>query len=98
MMFDVIQAVIVTLVVITALVMALKKYVPAVKRWQGNLADKLLKSHGRFAHWLGLKLHRQLSAAGGCGSDDGCGTCGGCSAPAAPAEKSHGVEIFRTRA
>lgn len=95
MIFEVVQGVIVAIVVLTALLMALKKYVPATKRLQGALADKLL-TPGRSApaRWLGKKLHGQLSAAGGCGSDDGCGSCKGC----APSKPTHsGPEIFRTK-
>ncbi|MDB5821995.1 MAG: hypothetical protein JWR21_699 [Herminiimonas sp.] len=70
------QEVIVALIVLTAAVTLLRRYLPASVR---RLVATTLARHARFAGMerLASRLEREpLVAAPSC--DDGCGSCGGC--------------------
>ncbi|TCV93252.1 hypothetical protein EC912_105112 [Luteibacter rhizovicinus] len=83
--FDIVQAVIIGLVVLTSAVVAFRKLLPATaKRWQANWSASLNRS-GR-ATWmraLGRRL-QPATATGSCG--DGCGSCNSCGPSAAKSD------------
>lgn len=95
MIFTVVQALVLTGVLLVALWVAFGKLAPKLRfRWQGRLAMRLLApGHGAFSRWLGRHLQPALAQAGGCGTGNGCSSCSGC----APAPRQNEQEIFRSR-
>lgn len=80
-----VQALILGLAALVALVFAVRRLLPGTsRRALSGLAARLeAPARSRFSHWLADRLRPAGNGAGGCGSGDGCGSCGGCGTPAA---------------
>jgi hypothetical protein len=96
--FAVVQAVVLTLVLLASLVAAFRKLLPqTAKRVQAGVSAALdrpgrARAVRRFGGWL----QPAEAKSGGCGSGDGCSSCGGC-APA-PASREPSTPLhFRPR-
>jgi hypothetical protein len=86
--FAIVQAVVLTLVLLASLLAAFRKLLPrTAKRVQARLSAWLDRP-GRTppTRRLGRWLQPTEAKSGGCGSGDGCGSCGGCAPAPASAE------------
>ncbi|MGN2242328.1 DUF6587 family protein [Frateuria sp. GZRR33] len=86
--FAIVQAAVLTLVLLASLVAAFRKLLPqTAKRLQARLSAALDRP-GRAAalRRVGAWLQPADAKSGGCGSGDGCSSCGGC-APAPRAQE-----------
>jgi hypothetical protein len=95
--FAIMQAVLLTLVLLASLLAAFRKLLPqTAKRVQARLSAAL-EQPGRAARIrrLGRWLQPAEAKTGGCGSGDGCSSCGGC-APPSPVSEAKPLE-FRPR-
>lgn len=88
--FVIVQAVVITAVVLFSAVQAFRKLAPkTAKRLQSRTSASLDRpGRSRAARSLGSILQPAEAKAGGCGSGDGCSSCSGC-APAAPGLTTH---------
>jgi len=96
--FAVVQAVVLTLVLLASLLAAFRKLLPqTAKRAQARLSSALDRP-GRAAamRHLGRWLQPALAKSGGCGSGDGCSSCGGCAPSPVPEEPATPLR-FRPR-
>lgn len=87
--FAVVQAVVLTLVLLASVLAAFGKLLPkTAKRWQSRLSAMLDRpQRGRWLRRLGRWLQPAEAKRGDCGSGDGCSSCCGCApTPAAPGE------------
>jgi len=78
--FAIMQAVVLTLVLLASLLAAFRKLLPqTAKRAQARLSAALERpGHTAFVRRLGRCLQPAEAKTGGCGSGDGCSSCGGC--------------------
>lgn len=94
--FEIVQAVVLTLVLLASLLAAFRKLLPrTAKRVQARLSSALDRpGRKRVVQRLGRWLQPAEAKSGGCGSGDGCSSCGGCApAPETQAQPLH----FRER-
>jgi hypothetical protein len=87
--FAIVQAAVLTLVLLASLLAAFRKLLPQTARRVQARLSAALERPGRAAPMrrLGRWLQPAEAKSGGCGSGDGCSSCGGC-APAAPREQA----------
>ena len=94
--FDLVQAVVLTLVLLASLLAAFRKLLPQTARRVQARMSAAWDRPGRTSpvRRVGRWLQPAQAKSGGCGSGDGCSSCGGCApVPRAPPVPLH----FRQR-
>lgn len=88
--FEIVQAAVLTLVLLASLLAAFRKLLPqTARRVQARLSAALDRPGGAAPlRRLGGWLQPAEAKGGACGSGGGCSSCGGCAPAAAPREPS----------
>ena len=96
--FAIVQAVVLTLVLLASVLAAFRKLLPqTAKRTQARVSAALDRpGHAAAVRRLGGWLQPGQAKSGGCGSGDGCSSCGGCAPAASPDQPAIPLQ-FRPR-